>query len=85
MADNGTDRLARMQSEIDELRTDTRILLRAQVLHAGDIRDHGSRLDRVEKNLEELTERGKETDQRIRDLVSAIGELIRLQRGSAQA
>jgi chromosome segregation ATPase len=75
MPDNGTDRINSMQQQIEELQSDVKLLLRAQVLQGGQLQDHGSRLDRLEKLMEQSIVRGKEVDERIDKLVSAIGAL----------
>ncbi|MFL6465333.1 MAG: hypothetical protein ACJ73N_13100 [Bryobacteraceae bacterium] len=77
MPDNGTDRINIMQQQIEELQSDVKLLLRAQVLQGGQLQDHGSRLDRLEKLMEQSIVRGKEIDERIDKLVSAIGVLNR--------
>lgn len=76
-SDNGSERLSRMEREIDELRTDVRILLRAQVLQKDELDQHTSRLERIEAGLERLVENGQRLDERIEKLVSAIGTLVR--------
>ncbi|HEX3682547.1 MAG TPA: hypothetical protein VHU83_08375 [Bryobacteraceae bacterium] len=76
-SDNGSERLSRIEHELDELRTDVRILLRAQVLQKDQVDDHETRLNRIEAGLDRLVERGHEIDNRIEKLVSAIGALVR--------
>jgi septal ring factor EnvC (AmiA/AmiB activator) len=75
--DNGSERLTRMQQEIDELRADVRILLRAQILQKDQIDHHETRLDRIEAALDRMAANGERLDERIEKLVSAIGELVR--------
>jgi hypothetical protein len=77
-SDNGSERLTRIEHELDELRTDVRILLRAQVLQKDQVDDHETPLNRIEAGLDRLVERGHELDERIEKLVSAIGSLARL-------
>ena len=75
-ADNGGERLTRIEHELDELRTDVRILLRAQVLQKDELDNHESRLDRIEAAIDRMTAHGREVDDRIDKLVSAIGALV---------
>ncbi len=84
--DNGTDRLTRIEMDIEELTKDCRILLRAQVLQADMLSSHTSvmkdlgqamlesreRMDRMEKAFET---RGNAVDTRIDKFFSAIGAL----------
>jgi chromosome segregation ATPase len=75
-ADNGSSRLTRIERELEELRTDVRILLRAQVLEKDQSDKHESRLDRIEAALDRLAENGERVDARIEKLVSAMGILV---------
>jgi chromosome segregation ATPase len=75
-SDNGGERLTRLEHEIDELRTDVRILLRAQVLKKGQLDEHQTRMNRVEAALDRIAEHGERLDERIEKLVSAIGALV---------
>ncbi len=75
--DNGGERLTRIEHEMDELRTDVRILLRAQVLQKDQLDTHSVRLDRIEASLDRLVEQGHKLDQRIEKLVPALGVLVR--------
>jgi hypothetical protein len=84
MADNGTERIARIEQELDEIRQDVRILLRAQVLHNDKLDQHDRILTRLEslqesneRRFEEIGKRFEETGTRIDKLVSGIGEYIR--------
>jgi chromosome segregation ATPase len=75
-SDNGGERLTRLEHEVDELRTDVRILLRAQVLQKDQLDDHQTRMSRVEAALDRMAEHGEKLDKRIEKLVSAIGALV---------
>jgi septal ring factor EnvC (AmiA/AmiB activator) len=76
-SDNGSERLTRIEHELDELRTDVRILLRAQVLQKDQVDTHETRLNRIEAALDRMAEHGEKLDDRIEKLVSAIGALAR--------
>lgn len=87
MADNGAERIARIEQELSELRQDTRILLRAQVLHSDQLDQHDRILTRLEglqesneRRFEEIGKRFEEMGTRIDKLVSGIGEYIRHER-----
>jgi len=77
MSDNGGERLSRMQADIEELTRDVKILLRAQVLQGGDLKEHEAKLSSLETAAKELVTHGREVDVRIEKLVSAIGALVR--------
>jgi len=87
MADNGTERIARIEQELGEIRQDVRILLRAQVLQGDKLDQHDRILARLEslqesneRRFEEIGKRFEEMGTRIDKLVSGIGEYIRHER-----
>ncbi len=74
---NGNEWRARVEKQLDELQLDTKILLRAQVLHAAELSDHSGAIAGLTGSIKELREHGREIDARIDRLVSAIGEIVR--------
>jgi chromosome segregation ATPase len=99
MADNGTERIERIEQELGELRQDLRILLRAQVLHNDKLDQHDRVLTRLEslqesnerrfeeigKRFDDVGKRFEEMGTRIDNLVSGIGEYIRHERERTSA
>lgn len=84
-APNGSEALSRLIAEVEELRRDVNILLRAQVLQKDQLDTHDSALKRIEAAVERLTETGQQTEERISKLVSSIGELIQAMKDQATA
>ena len=75
--------MAKLMAEVEELRRDVNVLLRAQVLQKDHLDTHEAALKRIEAGLDRLTEAGKETDERISKLVVSIGELIEVMKHQA--
>ena len=75
--------MAKLMAEVEELRRDVNILLRAQVLQKDQLDTHDAALKRIEAGLDRLTEAGKETDGRISKLAVSIGELIQAMKHQA--
>jgi hypothetical protein len=82
---NGSEALAKLQLEVEELRRDVNILLRAQVLQKDQVDTHEVALTRIEAGIERLTEAGRQTDERIGKLVLSIGDLIQAMKSQSRS